>query len=75
MEERRERRRSKPPFATDNQLENTDGVGAHHQRSLGVAACYLLFMLTAALLMTSLFQREATGTAIGTRATACLLTK
>ena len=30
------------------------GVGAPHQCSLGAAACYLLFMLTAALLMTSL---------------------
>ena len=29
------------------------GVGARHQRSLGTAACYLLVMLTAALLMTS----------------------
>ena len=32
-------------------LENTDGIGAPHQCSLGAAACYLLFMLTAALLL------------------------
>ena len=40
-------------FFTENLLENTDGVRAPHQCSLGMAACYLLFMLTAALLMTS----------------------
>ena len=35
------------------------GVGALHHCSLGAAACSLLFMLTAALLMTSLFQRPS----------------
>ena len=28
-----------PPLATDNLLENTDGVGAPHQCSLGAAPC------------------------------------
>ena len=45
--------RSKPPIATENLLEDTDGVLRLHQCSLGAAACYLLCMLTAALLMTS----------------------
>ena len=40
-------------FFTENLLENTDGVGAPQQCSLGTAACYLLVMLTVALLMTS----------------------
>ena len=39
------------PLATEKLLENTDGV--LHRCSLGAAACYLLAMLTAALLMTS----------------------
>ena len=34
--------RSKPPVATGNLLENTDGVGAPHHCSHGVAPCYLL---------------------------------
>ena len=43
--------RSKYPLlATKNLLENTDGV-------LGAATCYLLVMLTRAILMPSLFQR------------------
>ena len=36
--------RSKSPLATENLLENTAGVLRPHQCSLGVAACYLLFM-------------------------------
>ena len=46
-------------FFTENLLENTDGVPRpphtppRHSCSLGTAACYLLVMLTAALLMTS----------------------
>ena len=52
-------------LATDNLLENTDGVRRlpPHQRSLGTAACYLLFMLTRATLtlMSSLFHRPGTG--------------
>ena len=44
--------RSKSPLATEYLLENTEGVLRPHQCSLGTAACYLLFMLTAALLMT-----------------------
>ena len=48
---------SKSPLATENQLGNTDGIGAPHQCSLGAAPCYLLFMLTRAILMPSLFQR------------------
>ena len=46
-------------FIIENLLENTDGtqfravVGAPHQCSLRVAACYLVFMLTCAPLMTS----------------------
>ena len=43
--------------ATENLLENTDGVGAPHQCSLGAAPCYLLFTLTRAILMPSLFHR------------------
>ena len=46
-----------PPLATENLLENTDGVLRPHQCSLGAAACYLPFMLTCATLMPSLFQR------------------
>ena len=30
---------AKSPLATDNLLENTDGVGAPHQCSLGTAPC------------------------------------
>ena len=41
---------SKRPLATDILLGDTDGVP--QQCSLGAAPCYLLFMLTAALLMT-----------------------
>ena len=37
--------RPKSPLATENLLENTNGV--LYQCSLGVVACYLLFMLTA----------------------------
>ena len=45
---------SKPhPLATENLLENTDGVLRHYPCSLGAAACCLLFMLTRATLMTS----------------------
>ena len=33
------------------------GVGAPHHCSLGAAPCYLLFMLTRAIMMPSLFQR------------------
>ena len=44
-------------LATENLLENTDGV--LHQCYLGAAACYLLFMLTRAILMPSLFYRPA----------------
>ena len=44
-------------LATENLLENTDGVGAPHRCSLGAAACYLLFMLTCAVLVPSLFHR------------------
>ena len=46
---------SKPPLATENLLENTDGVLRPHQCSLGAAACCLLFMLTRATLMPPLF--------------------
>ena len=47
-----------PPLATDNLLENTDGVlRLPHQCSLGTAACYLLVMLTRAILIPSLFQK------------------
>ena len=46
--------RLKSPLATDNLLENIDGVGAPHQCSLGAAPCHCLSMLTAAFLMTSL---------------------
>ena len=49
-----------PPLATENLLENTDGVHRPHHRSLGAAACYLLFMLTRAILMPSLFHRQKT---------------
>ena len=54
------------PLATKNLLENTDGVGAPHRCSLGVAThrcslgkaiCFLLIMLTRAVLMPSLFPR------------------
>ena len=64
-------RNKHPPLATENLLENTNGVprhprgrrgrsahpiGAPHHCSLGAAACYLRFMLTRAILMPSLFQ-------------------
>ena len=45
------------PLATENLLENTDGV--LHQCSLVAAACYLLLLLTRAILMTSSFHRPA----------------
>ena len=46
-----------PPLATEKLPENTVmRVGAPQQCFLGAAACYLLFMLTCALLMPSLFQ-------------------
>ena len=57
----------KSPLATENLLENTDGVlrppeeggfGATHERSLGTAACDLLCMLTSAILMTSLYSED-----------------
>ena len=53
------------PLATDGLLENTDGVlrtprGAPHQCSLGAAPCYLLFMLTRAILMPSLISQQVT---------------
>ena len=38
-------------------LSNRESARAPHQCSLGVAACYLLFMLTRAMLMPSWFQR------------------
>ena len=44
------------PLATENLLENTDGVPQPHQcfsRDGSMLPCYLLVMLTAALLMTS----------------------
>ena len=41
--------RSKSPLATENLLENTDGVLRPQQCSLGAAACYLLFMRRCAL--------------------------
>ena len=47
----------KSPLATDNLLENTDGVP--HQCSLGAAPCDLLVMLTRAILMPALFQRPS----------------
>ena len=34
-----------PPFATENLLQNTDGVLRPHQCSLGAAACYFLYMI------------------------------
>ena len=49
---------SKSPLATENLLETPDGVLWPHQCSLGTAACYLLAMLTRAILMPSLFQRR-----------------
>ena len=60
---RSQRGRSKSLVATENLLENTDGVGAPHHCSLhhcslGAAPCYLPFMLTRAILMPSLFQRQ-----------------
>lgn len=42
-------RNKQPPLATENLLENTGGVGAPHQCSLGAAAFDLLFMLTRAI--------------------------
>ena len=60
--------RRNPALATKNRLENTDGVlrpdphqADHHQCSLGAAACYLLVILTRAILMPSLFQRPKLG--------------
>ena len=49
-----------PTLATENLLENTDGVPRRCSStcSLGAAACCLLFMLTRAVLMPSLFQRR-----------------
>ena len=47
---------SKSPLATENLLENTAGV--LHHRSLGAAPCCLLFMLTRAILMPSLFRQR-----------------
>ena len=41
--------RNPPLLTTENLLENTDG--APRQRPLGAAPCYLLVMLTRALLM------------------------
>ena len=41
-------------LATENLLENIDGVLRPHHCSLGTAACHLLFMLTRAILMPSL---------------------
>ena len=54
------RSKSPHPLATEKLLENTDGElrpPPLHQCSLGMAACYLLFMLTRALLLPSLSQR------------------
>ena len=54
-------------FATDNLLENTGGVPRHPTPpppphcSLWAAACCRPFMLTRAILMTSLFQRPSLG--------------
>ena len=48
-------RSKSPPLATDDLLENTNGV--HRQCSLGAAPCHPLFMLTRAILMPPLFQR------------------
>ena len=49
---------TKSRSATENLLENTDGgVGAPQHCSLGAAPCYLLVMLTRALLMPPLFYR------------------
>ena len=45
----RESECSKSPLATENLLENTDGVLRPHQCSLGTAGCYLLAMLTRAI--------------------------
>ena len=42
--------RSKSPLATDNLLEDTDG-GYSISVLSGAAACYLLYMLTRAILM------------------------
>ena len=43
-----------PPLATDNLFENADGV--LHHCSIGAAACYLLFMLTRAIMPLLLHQ-------------------
>ena len=55
----------KPPLATEYLLENTEwggvGFGAPHHCSLGGAACSLLFMLTRAIWMPSLFHRPMLG--------------
>ena len=55
--------RNPPPLATENLLENTDWV--LHQCVLGAAACYLLFMLTAALLIGIGGYTEARGPGVG----------
>ena len=47
------------PLATEHLLENTDKVLRPHHCSLGTAACYLLVMLTRAILMPSSFQRPS----------------
>ena len=49
------------PLATEILLANVDGVLRPHQCSLGTAPCHLLFMLTRAILMTSLFHRPRAG--------------
>ena len=41
------------PLATEDLLENTGGVPRPQQRPLGTAACYLLLLLTCAILMPS----------------------
>ena len=48
--------RSESALATENLLENTDGV--LHHCCLGAAPCYLPFMLTRAILMPSSFHRR-----------------
>ena len=57
---------------TENLLENTplEGVGVPHQCSLGVAACYLLVMLTRAVLMTSSQSKVGISTARRSTSTA-----
>ena len=55
-----------PPLATENLLKNTDGV--LHQCSLGATACYLLFTLTCAVLMTSSSVHQASGSDCSSKA-------